>query len=121
MNHIGENGLNATGDVRFTTIVSILSCWGCSVGLSALFVYLFKWDLYGIWIAFAIDELFRGIIYYIRWRRGKWRKSFEREDRMLETMQSVNGGKGLSGNVVPTLEEVENEVDEVISAVKAEE
>jgi Na+-driven multidrug efflux pump len=38
MNHIGENGLNATGDVRFTTLVSILSCWGCSVGLSALFV-----------------------------------------------------------------------------------
>ncbi|MBQ9729246.1 MAG: hypothetical protein IJV80_00340 [Clostridia bacterium] len=74
MNHLGQFGLNAAGDVRFTTIVSILSCWGCSIGLSALFVIVFGWDLYGMWIAFAIDELFRGILYLVRWKKQSWRK-----------------------------------------------
>ncbi len=119
MNHIGEKGLNATGDVRFTTIVSILSCWVCSVGLSALFVYVFKWDLYGIWIAFAIDEIFRGMLYYVRWRRGKWRKSFEREEKMLETMQSVNYGKGIyAAPDNETLDELEADVAGVIEKVE---
>ncbi len=74
MNHLGENGLNATGDVRFTTVISIISCWACSVGLSFVFV-LCGLDLYGIWLAFAIDELFRGTLYYVRWRKKSWQKN----------------------------------------------
>lgn len=76
MNHVGENGLNATGDIKFTTVVSILSCWIFSVGLSYLFVVVFRWSLYGMWTAFAVDELFRGTAYYIRWRKQKWKKAF---------------------------------------------
>ena len=63
-----------TGDVRFTTVISIISCWACSVGLSFVFV-LCGLDLYGIWLAFAIDELFRGTLYYVRWRRKSWQKN----------------------------------------------
>lgn len=89
MNHVGQNGLNATGDVKMTTLISIISCWVCSVGFSALFVYVFKLDLYGIWIAFAIDELFRGTFYYLRWRKGRWRKSFEREELALKLAEEM--------------------------------
>lgn len=73
MNHVGQFGLNAVGDVRFTTIISIVSCWACSVGLSFLFVSVLNMGLPGMWTAFAVDEIFRGTWYYIRWRRGKWK------------------------------------------------
>jgi Na+-driven multidrug efflux pump len=78
MNHIGQFALNATGDVNFTTVISIVSCWACSVGLAFVFVSIFHWGLPGIWIAFAIDEFFRGTLYLIRWKRGTWRKSYEK-------------------------------------------
>lgn len=76
MNHVGENGLNAAGDVKYTTIISILSCWVFGVGLAYLFVIVFKWSLLGLWLAFVIDELFRGISYYIRWRKQSWKKAY---------------------------------------------
>jgi Na+-driven multidrug efflux pump len=78
MNHVGQNGLNATGDVRFTTVISILSCWICSVGFAYLFGIVFNFGLYGIWLAFAIDELFRGTLYYLRWKKQGWRKAFSK-------------------------------------------
>ncbi len=83
MNHLGQFGLNATGDTVYTTVVSIVSCWVCSVFMSYLFIKL-GWDLYGIWCAFAIDELFRGILYYVRWRKGGWRGRFTKEFETIE-------------------------------------
>jgi Na+-driven multidrug efflux pump len=53
----------------------MISCWACSVGLSFVFV-LCGLDLYGIWLAFAIDELFRGTLYYVRWRKKSWQKNY---------------------------------------------
>ncbi|MBR2989294.1 MAG: hypothetical protein IKC64_06205 [Clostridia bacterium] len=76
LNHIGQFGLNATGDVLFTTVVSIVGCWVFSVGLAYLFVAVFNWGLYGIWIAFIVDEFSRGISYLFRWKSGKWRGHF---------------------------------------------
>lgn len=78
MNHVGQNGLNATGDVRFTTVISILSCWICSVGFAYILGITFNLGLYGIWLAFAIDELFRGTLYYLRWKKQGWRKAFSK-------------------------------------------
>ncbi len=72
-NHVGQNSLNALGDVKFTTIVSIASCLAISVGLSFLFVFAFGWGLWSIWIAFACDELIRASLYLIRWKKGKWK------------------------------------------------
>ncbi len=73
MNHMGQNGLNAVGDVKFTTVISSVSCWVMSVGVAALFVYVFGWGLWAMWIAFALDELLRGVLYLIRWKSGKWK------------------------------------------------
>lgn len=73
MNHIGQYGLNGAGDVKFTTVVSILSCWVNGVVLAYVFAIVCGWGLVGIWIAFTIDELFRGICYLVRFKRGKWK------------------------------------------------
>ena len=91
MNHMGQYGLNATGDVRYTTVVSILSCWAFAVGLGTALMFLFKncfgWanaGLIAFWLGFAVDEVFRGVLYFVRWIKGGWRLSFEREINSIE-------------------------------------
>lgn len=79
MNHVGQLSLNAAGDVKFTTVVSIVSCWLCGVALAYLLGISFGLGVYGIWIAFAFDELFRGILYYLRWKKQRWRQAFTKE------------------------------------------
>jgi Na+-driven multidrug efflux pump len=34
---------------------------------------VFDLGLLGCWIAFAMDELFRGILYFRRFQSGKWK------------------------------------------------
>lgn len=89
MNHVGQNGLNATGDVNFTTIISIVVGFATSVGLAYVFAIWCKLGLVGMWIAYACDELIRGTIYAIRWSRGKWKKSFMHELEELEKVEQT--------------------------------
>lgn len=79
MNHIGQNSLNATGDVLFTTIVSIVAAFTFSVGLAYVFCTLCGFGMTGLWMAFAVDELCRATLYIIRWKKGRWKKSFQKE------------------------------------------
>lgn len=73
-NHIEENSLRGAGDVVFPMTVSMISCWMMSVLFSYLLGVRFGLGLYGCWIAFGMDEAFRGINYLIRWRSRKWTK-----------------------------------------------
>lgn len=72
-NHIEENCLRGAGDVIYPMIVAIISCWSMSIGFSYLLGIQFGWGLAGCWIAFGMDELFRGTAYFLRWRSQKWR------------------------------------------------
>ena len=73
-NHIEENSLRGAGDVVFPMGVSILSCWLMSVFFSYLLGVKMGFGLFGCWIAFGMDEAFRGVNYLIRWRSRKWMK-----------------------------------------------
>ena len=73
-NHIEENSLRGAGDVVFPMVVSICSCWVVSVLLSYLLGVKAGLGLNGCWIAFALDEAFRGVNYFFRWRSRKWTK-----------------------------------------------
>ncbi len=73
INIVGINGLRATGDVRFPVYIGIFSMWTFGVGLAYILGVKFNFGLTGIWIAFAIDEWFRGILVLIRWKTGKWK------------------------------------------------
>ena len=72
MNNSSQFALNAVGDVMFTTIISIISCWLNAVLLSYVFAVACGLGLVGLWIAFICDEWFRAIMYEIRWHSGKW-------------------------------------------------
>lgn len=71
-NHIEENSLRGAGDVVYPMIVAIISCWTMSILFSYLLGIQFGLGLAGCWIAFGMDELFRGIAYFLRWRSRKW-------------------------------------------------
>ena len=73
-NHIEENSLRGAGDVVFPMIVSICSCWAMSVLFSYILGVKLGLGLTGCWIAFAMDEAFRGINYFFRWKSKKWMK-----------------------------------------------
>jgi putative MATE family efflux protein len=67
------HSLKASGDVKFPTALGICSMWGLSVLLAFVLGIQLKMGLAGVWIAMATDEIFRGIIVFIRWIKGSWR------------------------------------------------
>lgn len=69
--------LQAVGDVKLTVSVGIASQWIIAVGVAWLLGVPAGLGLVGIWIAFAIDENVRAVILYLRWKHGKWKKSFQ--------------------------------------------
>lgn len=71
--------LQAAGDIRTPTLVGVLGMWLCAVPLSYLFGIYWDWGLVGIWIAMAIDEILRGLLFIYRWQSGKWK-----EKRLVE-------------------------------------
>ncbi|HEX3021139.1 MAG TPA: MATE family efflux transporter, partial [Lachnospiraceae bacterium] len=73
-NHVISNALRGAGDVLYSMMVSIVSCWTIGILLSYILCIHLGLGLAGCWIAFAIDESFRGLLYYHRFRTKKWTK-----------------------------------------------
>ena len=71
-NHIEDNSLRGAGDVIFSMAVSIISCWTMSILFSYILGIRLGLGLTGCWIAFMMDELFRGIPFFFRWRSRRW-------------------------------------------------
>ncbi len=67
------NSMRAAGDIQFPTYLGMASMWGVSVLFAFIFGIVFDMGLIGIWIAMAMDEILRGVVVYIRWKRGGWR------------------------------------------------
>ena len=76
-NLVLTNALKAAGDINYPFIFGIVGMW--IICIPVAYILGIKWGLglAGIWIAFAVDEFFRGIIFTFRWKGKKWRnKSF---------------------------------------------
>jgi putative MATE family efflux protein len=76
------SSLRAAGDAVFPVKMAFVSMWGISVPLAYFLGITMGFGLSGIWIAFIIDEWFRGIIMYIRWRSRVWEKKVLVDDRV---------------------------------------
>lgn len=68
-----SSGLRAAGDVKYTTIVSILSTAVGRLILSWLFGMVFNMGVMGIAAAMCCDWTFQAILYILRVRSGKWK------------------------------------------------
>lgn len=71
-NHVEDNSLRGAGDVMFPMVVSLLSCWLMSILFSYILGIGLGLGLAGCWIAFMLDELFRGISFWRRFQSKKW-------------------------------------------------
>lgn len=70
--------LQTSGDVLFPTILAIIFCWAVAVGGSFILGYPkdsgISLGLMGVWIAMAIDECARAIIFVLRFKKGRWQR-----------------------------------------------
>ncbi|MEO6995293.1 MAG: MATE family efflux transporter, partial [Lacunisphaera sp.] len=72
------NSLRATGDARFPVQIAACSQWLFSVPLCWALGLELHWGLPGIWGAMMIEEWFRGIVMYRRWKKRGWMKYAQR-------------------------------------------
>ncbi|MHC5268101.1 MATE family efflux transporter [Enterococcus sp. LJL98] len=85
INMILVGSLNASGDVKFPLICSLIVLWVISLPFSYSLAIWAGMGLVGVWIAYAIDEALRAILMIRRWRSGIWRsKSVLHQESTLE-------------------------------------
>ncbi len=65
------NALRASGDAKFTMIVSMFSMWIFRIGFSYLLVP--QIGLLGVWVAMFIDWIVRAVVFLIRFLSGRWK------------------------------------------------
>lgn len=66
-------GLRATEDVKFTTCISLFTTIGVRLVFSVLFAIILNMGVMGIAFAMCLDWTVRGIIFWVRFQRGKWK------------------------------------------------
>ena len=65
------NALRASGDAKFTMIVSMCSMWLFRIGFSFLLVP--QIGLLGVWVSMFIDWIVRAVVFFIRFLSGRWK------------------------------------------------
>lgn len=68
------SGLRAAGDVKFTMLVSIASTVGGRFVFSLLFGVALNLGVIGIALAMCLDWIIRAVIFYLRFRSGRWKR-----------------------------------------------
>lgn len=74
MNLIYIQALRSANDTVFPVIMAIASMFGISVTLTYYLGIHLEMGLVGVYIAIALDELFRGVSMAIRWYHRNWAK-----------------------------------------------
>ena len=67
-------GLRATGDVKFTAVISIFTTIGVRLVFSILFAITLNMGVIGIALAMCLDWTIRGIIFWGRFKNEKWKE-----------------------------------------------
>lgn len=67
-------GLRAAGDTLFTMYISLFTTIGIRLIFSVLFGIVFHMGVIGIALAMCLDWLIRGMIFWWRFRMGKWKQ-----------------------------------------------
>lgn len=67
-------GLRATGDVKFTTAVSLITTIAVRLIFSLLFGIGLDLGVIGIAYAMCLDWVLRGIVFWFRFKQNKWKQ-----------------------------------------------
>ena len=68
------NVLRAAGDVRFTMTVAIGSMFIFRLGMAYFLAYTTDLGVKSCWIGMYTDWIVRAVLYFTRYKRGKWKK-----------------------------------------------
>ena len=79
VNITSVDSLIAAGDVMYPFVTGIIVMWGVATLLSYVLGIWWGWGLNGIWLAMALDENIRAVVFERRWKSRKWTtKAFTR-------------------------------------------
>lgn len=76
INILMTKSLISVGEIKLPICVGISFHWAVALLLSYIFGGVLHLGLQGIWVAMAIDECSRGLIYFLRFRTNKWKKKY---------------------------------------------
>ncbi|QAA34438.1 MATE family efflux transporter [Clostridium manihotivorum] len=66
-------GLKGAGDAKYTMITTFIGMWAFRVTLGYFIGVSLNMGLAGVWMGMFIDWVVRGILYFIRFLKGKWK------------------------------------------------
>jgi putative MATE family efflux protein len=69
-----SSGLKGAGDAKYTLVTTIIGMWVFRITFGYILGVTFKLGLMGVWFGMYTDWLIRGILYFIRFRSGKWQQ-----------------------------------------------
>ena len=82
-------GLKGAGDAKFTLLVSVFGMWAFRVTTGYVLGIPLGLGVMGVWLGMYIDWLVRGILFYIRLKRGKWKNNIV--DRKKDATPCLKG------------------------------
>ena len=69
------SALRGKGDTKFVMVFASLSMFLFRIGAAYIFVHVFKLGVIGTWVAMVSDWMIRSIIFFIRYKGGKWKQN----------------------------------------------
>lgn len=67
-----SSALQGAGDTKVPMYSTLIGIWGIRVIFGYIFAIKFNLGLVGIWFAYSLDIVVRGIILLVRFLKGKW-------------------------------------------------
>ncbi len=76
INILMTKSLISVGEIKLPICVGISFHWAVALLLSYIFGGVLHLGLQGVWVAMAIDECSRGMIYFLRFRTNRWKNKY---------------------------------------------
>jgi len=67
-----SGALRGAGDTRATLVITVVSIWTVRLGLAYLGATVLGWGLAGAWLGILGDFVVRALLFWLRFRAGKW-------------------------------------------------
>lgn len=68
-------GLKGAGDAKYAMITSVIGMWAFRITLGYILGVPLKLGVQGVWMGMYIDWVVRGILFYLRFKKGKWKNN----------------------------------------------
>jgi len=72
---IFAGNLRGAGDTKVPMLITTFGVWGIRVPLATLLALHLGWGLTGAWVAMSIDFSTRGLLNFLRFRSGTWKRT----------------------------------------------